>query len=1140
MNPLSILLLGPPHVILSGEPIHLGRRKALGLLAYLATTHTPIQRDSLATLLWPESDRSTARANLRRTLSILTRSLGRDHFEVDHESIRLCADADIYVDLAEFYELVAHGRQGWQGDGRVVEQASRLPQQAAAVELVRGPFLDGFSLSDSVFFDDWQMLQTENVNREVADLLARLTDGYRRLGDVDRALEFAHRWVAQDPLHGQANKLLMHLLVETNRSAAALHRYRVYERLLEDELGVPPEADVTVTFEDIRAGRLSLTLDATTHTRLEQPLPAAFDAVGQRPDNLPRQMTSFIGRREEISAVRHLLCDELGCRLVTLVGAGGVGKTRLAIAAGEALVDRFADGVYFVPLVGVENAPFVPTAIAEALCMQISAASDVTTQLRAFLCNKSLLLVLDNVEQLLADQSNRGERFVSLIHDLLIDAPDLHLLLTSREPLSIQPEWIYAVAGLSYPVGERLRSTSERSLQVYGAMELFYHRARRVQVDFNWQQEWTSMSRICRYVEGLPLAIELAAPWIETLSCEEIAAQIEADMDFLKTTLRDVEPRHRSIRRVFEQTWQMLTEEERHVLSRLSVFRSGFTRLAAEQVAGATLPLLSSLVGKTLLRRDGDGRYDSQELLRQFCAEKLAGEADAVVRARDRHCAYFTGLLAQRYEALLWRRPVETYRELSAEMDNIHVAWAWAVEQGDLAAMDRAFEVYWQLLDWRGAGEMIITVFNDAAEKVANLHGVDVAQERQRLCLLGEMLIPVGQRRAHNLGLRTKGHDLAIKGLELIRQVDPVDQRKQFWAQLRLGLISIETDTLEAEHLLEGCIAICRNSGDHHGLAIAHGELAWCFFLPQILDKARWHLRESLDLIARFGRNRWSHVSHNLQSVLQIQDGDYAAAQKVVEEMRRFSWDIDNRHAVCLALGLQAQLARINGNYNVARSLCEQALQMVERVGTPDIAPYLWVKLSALSRLEGKHEEAASFLDKSAAYVDRHRLSAVSVWAEQGRLAYAQCEYRKAEAYLRKADAGGVPWKPYDEFESISADLGNVLSAAGDVDAARYYCAALHKSWEERTLPRALQALCGMARHLARTGELARAMELAVLVQCHPVAWHEHRVLMEALLGELETRMPPDRVTVARQHASDRDVWDVVAEVLTTVPPAMD
>ena len=389
-----------------------------------------------------------------------------------------------------------------------------------------------------------------------------------------------------------------------------------------------------------------------------------------------------------------------------------------------------------------------------------------------------------------------------------------------------------------------------------------------------------------------------------------------------------------------------------------------------------------------MLRRDGTGRYDSQELLRQFCAEKLAGEADAVVLARDRHCAYFTGLLAQRYEALLWRRPVETYRELSAEMDNIHAAWGWAVEQGDLDAMDRTFEVYWQLLDWRGAGEMIITVFNDAAEKVANLHGVDAAQERQRLCLLGEMLIPVGQRRAHDLGLRTKGHDLAIKGLELIRQVDPVDPRKQFWARLRLGLISNETDTREAEHLFEICIAICRNSGDHHGLAIAHGELAWCFFLQQMLGKARWHLRESLNLIARFGRNRWSHVSHCLQAVLQIQDGDYAAAQQVLEGLKRFSWDIDNRHAVCLALGLQAQLARINGDYEKACARYRQALQMVERAGSPDAEPYFRIKLGALLRLMGDYENASNNLDVGIAYLEKRRLDPATALAEQGRLAF--------------------------------------------------------------------------------------------------------------------------------------------------------
>ena len=228
----------------------------------------------------------------------------------------------------------------------------------------------------------------------------------------------------------------------------------------------------------------------------------------------------------------------------------------------------------------------------------------------------------------------------------------------------------------------------------------------------------------------MPLAIELAAPWTQSLSCDEIADQIEGDIDLLATTMRDVDPRHRSIRRVFEQTWQMLSDEEQHVLSRLSVFQGGFTRLAAEQVAGATLPLLSALVGKMVLRRDENGRYDSQELLRQFCADKLAVDPAATERTRDRHCSYFTSLMAQRYEALLWRRPVETYRALSIEFDNLNAAWAWAVEQGDLVAMDNAFEVYWQLLDWRGAGEEIIAIFGNAAERLERMRGVDATRRK--------------------------------------------------------------------------------------------------------------------------------------------------------------------------------------------------------------------------------------------------------------------------------------------------------------------------------------------------------------------------------------------------------------------------
>ncbi len=636
----------------------------------------------------------------------------------------------------------------------------------------------------------------------------------------------------------------------------------------------------------------------------------------------------------------------------------------------------------------------------------------------------------------------------------------------------------------------------------------------------------------------LPLAIELAAPWMQSLSCDEIADQIEANIDLLATTMRDVDPRHRSIRRVFEQTWQMLSEEEQYVLSRLSVFRGGFTRLAAQQVAGGTLPRLSALVGKTLLRHDESGRYDSQELLRQFCADKLAVDPEATNRTRDRHCSYFTSLMAQRYEALLWRRPVETYRELSAEIDNLNAAWIWAVERGNLVAMDNAFEVYWQLLDWRGAGEEIIAVSGHAAERLEKVRGEYPLEENRRLCLLGQFLVPHGQRKVHNWGLNEDGLAIAERGLALIRQANPADRLKEFWALIQLGMACLEVMPARAQQVYEECISLCHGLGNDYGLLIAHTLAAWHFILKGDLNEAWVHARQSHALTLRFGTNRWSIVSLELQAMMKLYEGEYVEADRAAMEMFRFARDVNNYHYLCNSLILQAYLARIEGQYGAAFRLIEEAVQWGERSGVPDREPICQLKLSALCRLAKDFAEAARLLNESAATFDRLHMNQASLFAERGRLAFAQHDYGSAANCLRIAASGDHLWLPLDNFDSSTVDLGDALCAMDDDEAERIYRRSLRQSRNDRTMPRALQALGGLARFFAQAGDSERALELALLVQRHPVTWHEHRVRAGGLVQQIKVNMPPDLVNRMQEQAEQEDPWTIVDKVLATVKPA--
>ena len=305
---------------------------------------------------------------------------------------------------------------------------------------------------------------------------------------------------------------------------------------------------------------------------------------------LPRPPTPLIGREPELATLNRLLCDPQ-CRLLTLAGPGGIGKTRLALELASTQRAQFPDGVFFVPLVSLSLPEFIAPAIRSALGLSSSSPLDPKEQLLNHLRQKSLLLVLDNLEHLLEG--------VGLLAELLEQAPGVKLLVTSRERLNMQGEWLFDLQGLPVPPLDQVDRAEE-----YSAVALFVQSARRAQVGFELSAEerpW--VARICQLVEGMPLAIELAAAWVRLLSCREIAQEIERNLDFLSTSARDLPERHRSMRAVFDHSWQMLSAEEQRVLRALSVFRGGFLREAAEQVTGASLSLLSALVTRSLVHR---------------------------------------------------------------------------------------------------------------------------------------------------------------------------------------------------------------------------------------------------------------------------------------------------------------------------------------------------------------------------------------------------------------------------------------------------------------------------------------------------------------------------------------------------------
>src|SRR5918912_3333037 len=355
--------------------------------------------------------------------------------------------------------------------------------------------------------------------------------------------------------------------------------------------------------------------------------------------NLPVPRTSFVGRAAELEAIDRLLEDPR-CRLLTLVGPGGAGKTRLALEAAARRVDRYPHGVHFVPLASVASPEFLAPALAESIQFAVDGAHSgfsAQDQLLDYLSERSTLLVLDNFEHLV-----EGAGFLS---EVIERAPQVELLTTSRERLNVQSEWVFDVDGLGL---------AENGNGTASAVRLFVERAEQVVPGFALDDAgYSQVLRICRLVDGMPLGIELAASWASVLSCAEIADEIEGSIDFLATSMRDVPERHRSLRAAIDQSWRLLTDEQRSAFSRLSVFRGSFDRSAAVAVTGADLRLLSELAAKSLLRRPDFGRFELHELLRQYAAEQLRLSPDEEADARERHARHYATMLLERKAPLM-------------------------------------------------------------------------------------------------------------------------------------------------------------------------------------------------------------------------------------------------------------------------------------------------------------------------------------------------------------------------------------------------------------------------------------------------------------------------------------------------------
>ncbi len=588
MPGLKLFLFGPPTVTLDDKPIEIRRRKGMAFLAYLAVEQQPRSREVLAALFWPEYSHSEARTDLSRTLWYLKRDLGDGWLAVNRQIIGLEADAAIWVDVAVYKDLLQACNTHGHASSEVCDQC--VPLLEKSVQLHRDDFMAGFSLPDSSAFDDWQAYRAAEYRRQLAGVLFRLSQYHHTSGEIMPAIAYAKRRLELDPLHEPAHRQLMLLYARSNQFSDALQQYQRCVRILKDELGATPGPEITELYEQIRSGNFKGRVAQLENPNASPDKPSL--AIPQRPlHNLPAQTTPFLGREDLLADLTRRL-QNAETRLVTIVGPGGMGKTRFGIEIGAACLDSDQQSVYFVSLAPLRSAEELAPAIAEAMELQLQAnESPIERQLLEYFRqnysgqNQSrarLLLVLDNCEHLLAG--------AALVNDILEAGPNVSVVATSRERLHLSGETVVLLEGLKYPPLPLGTAPAMAEIVEHDAVKLFLQSTRRVRDNFElMRHDLPHLARLCDLVQGMPLGILLSATWVELLTIEEIVAELRQSLDFLESELRDLPERQRSMRAIFAHSWQMLGEGERKIFMALSIFRGGFTREAGREVAGASL-----------------------------------------------------------------------------------------------------------------------------------------------------------------------------------------------------------------------------------------------------------------------------------------------------------------------------------------------------------------------------------------------------------------------------------------------------------------------------------------------------------------------------------------------------------------------
>lgn len=768
--------------------------------------------------------------------------------------------------------------------------------------------------------------------------------------------------------------------------------------------------------------------------------------VAMTATTLPPQSSPLIGREQELCEVTGRLKNP-DCRLLTMVGPGGVGKTHLAVEAASRVGEKFKNGIIFVDLQPVEGPDFI-TALAESLPLTLSGSKDPRDQVISYLQRKHVLLLLDNFEHLLPQ--------ADFLANLLSRSSPSKLFVTSREALQLQDEWLYPLHGLAVPP-----EPPDRDLTEYSAVHLFAEHAQRLNPDFSLEKEGDGAARICRLVEGLPLALKLAASWTRAVDCSQIADEIQRNLHFLARPLRDMPERHRSIQATFNQTWDKLGEEERRVFQELSLFKGGFHREAAQEIAGANLEILSTLVDKSMLRHEG--RYHIHELLRQFGEEKLDRSPGGGEAVCDRYIKYYADFLHQRLEAINGSTQRQAASEIDDEWKNIRSAWQRAVDDRQADAIHRSATTFFLFCQ-------IQSRFLEGADalRAAAARVVQQAPSRDRDLTLATLYNHEGWLRIR-VGEFKRAQSILEKSLSLYREhhtAPPSYMGSDSTVPLAITA-TIQGDPARAIKLCEPALQEAETRHDKHNQAFAHYSLAaahtsqgeyntaydharqaceaaretgnrWFLAYPLIewgnaaramnkFNEAEKHYRESYAIKETFDDPEGMAVALNHLGEIAIQKDRYQEARDHLRRSLDLYRDLNDRGGLARSLQGLGQVAHATGDIPTASRYFRRALEIAAGIQFQPLVFSIVVETAGLLASHDKTDLAVKLLSLTRAHSSSKHES--KQHADQLLQTY---QTKMPDAAFRAARQQGSDWNLDRALAEIEAELAALFGEVQD------------------------------------------------------------------------------------------------------------